>query len=33
MWPALKAAFVEPTDLPDAVVVDTAQPLGCVLEA
>jgi uncharacterized protein len=31
LWPALKAAFVEPTDLPDAVVVDTAQPLDRVL--
>jgi uncharacterized protein len=32
LWPALKAAFVEPTDLPDAVVVDTARPLECVLD-
>jgi aminoglycoside phosphotransferase family enzyme/predicted kinase len=32
LWPALKAAFVEPTDLRDAIVVDTAQPLDRVLE-
>lgn len=32
LWPALKAAFVEPTDLPDALVVDTTQPVNCALD-
>jgi predicted kinase len=32
LWPALKAAFVEPLDVPDAIAVDTAQPVPLVVE-
>jgi hypothetical protein len=31
LWPALRAAFVEPRELHDALIVDTSQPLdACV---
>jgi aminoglycoside phosphotransferase family enzyme/predicted kinase len=32
LWPALRRAYVEPTEMPDALQVDTSQPIGQVLE-
>jgi uncharacterized protein len=32
LWPALRAAFVEPVDLPDAVAVDTARSVDECIE-
>jgi predicted kinase len=32
LWPALKAAFVEPIDIPDALNVDTTRPLATTVE-
>jgi hypothetical protein len=32
IWPALRAAFIEPTELPEAMHVDTSQPLDAVLD-
>ena len=33
IWPALRGAFQEPVEFPDAIVIDTMQPVADCIEA